>query len=663
MRKTMLAAWVLIAGLGLSATAQEAAKYDNRAAFDPLFAYRPGNEFRSGTGAPGPKYWQNSADYLINATLDEDANKLIGDVTITYTNNSPDALSFVWLQLDQNQFNDESRGGKTTPIEGGRHGNMGFEGGYTITNVTADKLVGNGKRKTKTSVLQKEIITDTRMQIRLSEPLRSGESMSISMNFSFPIPRYGSDRMGKFDTPEGTIFEFAQWYPRMEVYDDIEGWNILPYIGNGEFYLEYGDFQYNLTVPADQIVVGSGELINGSEVLTAMQQQRLKEAAGSDATVMIIKADEVGTAASRPNAPNGMLTWKFKCNQSRDVAWASSSSFIWDAAKINLPSGKKALAQSVYPKSSAGPNAWSRSTEYVKSSIEFYSDYLYEYTYPVATNVAGVVSGMEYPGIVFCGAKDKDEDLYGVTDHEFGHNWFPMIVGNNERKYAWMDEGFNTFINELASAAFNNGEFENKYGARQFAPYLYDRDPILNTPEVIQDKNFGLAAYLKPGIGLRLLREEVLGEERFDYALKEYVKRWAFKHPTPFDFFETIEDAAGEDLGWFWKGWIYNDWKIDQAVEGVDYLSADPADGSVITIKNIGQMPMPAVVEVTEANGKKDVVKLPVEIWQRGGEWSFVYPSTSPVVSVSIDPDNKLPDADPKNNKWAPKKYKLPEKN
>lgn len=663
MRKTMLAAWVLIAGLGLSATAQEAAKYDNRAAFDPLFAYRPGNEYRSGTGAPGPKYWQNSADYLINATLDEDANKLIGDVTITYTNNSPDALSFVWLQLDQNQFNDQSRGGKTTPIEGGRHGNMGFEGGYTITNVTADKLIGNGKKKTKSSVLQKDIVTDTRMQIRLSEPLRSGESMSISMNFSFPIPRYGSDRMGKFDTPEGTIFEFAQWYPRMEVYDDIEGWNILPYIGNGEFYLEYGDFQYNLTVPADQIVVGSGELINASEVLTATQQQRLKEAAASDATVMVITADEVGTADSRPKAANGMLTWKFKCNQSRDVAWASSSSFIWDAAKINLPSGKKALAQSVYPKLSAGKNAWSRSTEYVKSSIEFYSDYLYEYTYPVATNVAGVVSGMEYPGIVFCGAKDKDEDLYGVTDHEFGHNWFPMIVGNNERKYAWMDEGFNTFINELASAAFNEGEFENKYAARQFAPYLFDRDPILNTPEVIQDKNFGLAAYLKPGIGLRLLREEVLGEERFDYALKEYVKRWAFKHPTPFDFFETIEDASGEDLGWFWKGWIYNDWKIDQSVEGVDYLSADPADGSVITIKNIGQMPMPAVVEVTEANGKKDVVKLPVEIWQRGGEWSFVYPSTSPVISVTIDPENKLPDTDAKNNKWAPKKYKLPEKN
>lgn len=641
------------------AIAQKETNYDHKEAFDPLFAYRQGTVYRSATGAPGPQYWQNSADYQINVTLDPAANTLSGNVNITYTNNSPDQLPFVWLQLEQNQFNDSSKGGKTTPLEGGRHGNTGFNGGYTISDVAAVKSVPVSKRKTiESSVYLTHLINDTRMQVRFSEPLSTGESVTISMNYSFPIPRYGSDRMGKYDTKNGLIYEFAQWYPRMAVYDDVEGWNVLPYVGNGEFYLDYGDIEYNVTVPSNQIVVGSGELLNPGEVLSSVQRERLKEASESDETVMIRTADEIEN-----DNTSGTKTWKFKCVQTRDVAWATSASFIWDAARINLPSGKKALAQSVYPVESAGNDAWGRSTEYVKACIEFYSDYLMEYTYPVATNVAGVVSGMEYPGIVFCGAEDKGASLWGVTDHEFGHNWFPMIVGNNERKYAWMDEGFNTFINDLSSAAFNDGEFFRPLNARQYAPYLFGRDAILNTPEVIQSRNFGLAAYFKPGLGLRMLREQVLGEERFDYAFKEYVRRWAFKHPTPFDFFETIEDAAGEDLGWFWKGWIYNDWKIDMAVDDVLYTNQNPAEGSIITISTKEQLPMPVTVEVKEANGKVGRVDFPVEIWQRGGEWKFRYDSTSPVVSVTIDPDNKLPDTEPKNNTWKPTSYKVPEVN
>ncbi|MGR3812331.1 M1 family metallopeptidase [Jiulongibacter sp. NS-SX5] len=643
----------------IGAFAQQESKYDHKEAFDPLFAYRQGTVYRSATGAPGPQYWQNSADYNINVTLDPDANKLSGDVEITYTNNSPDQLPYVWIQLDQNQFNDESKGGKTTPLEGGRHGNTGFDGGYSISGVKALKSVPVNRRKSvESSVYLTHIVADTRMQVRFSEPLNTGESVKISMNFDFLIPRYGSDRMGKYDTEDGIIYEFAQWYPRMAVYDDVEGWNVLPYIGNGEFYLDYGDFNYTVTLPSNQIVVGSGELTNPEEVLSKAQRDRLKEAASSDETVMIRTADEVEKGEA-----NGMKTWKFTCKQTRDIAWASSSAFIWDAARINLPSGKTALAQSVYPKESAGQEAWGRSTEYTKASIEFYSNYIYEYTYPVATNVAGVVSGMEYPGIVFCGAEDKGASLWGVTDHEFGHNWFPMIVGNNERKYAWMDEGFNTFINDLSGKAFNDGEFYRPINARQYAPYLFGRDAIMNTPEVIQARNFGLAAYFKPALGLTLLREQVLGEERFDYAFKEYVNRWAFKHPTPFDFFETMEDGSGEDLGWFWKGWFFNDWKIDLAVDDVMYNNQLPSEGSIITISTKEQLPMPAVVEVKESNGNTGRVELPVEIWQRGGEWKFRYNSTSPIVSVTIDPDNKLPDVDSKNNTWKPKAYKMPEAN
>lgn len=637
-------------------------KYDHRDAFNPLFNFMPGTAYRSGTGAPGPMYWQNKADYKINIKLDEAANTLSGDVEITYKNNSPDKLPFLWLQLDQNQFNNESRGGKTTTIAGGRFGNTGFDGGYAVQFVSVDKNTQTGKKITTRSVYAEHLTDDTRMQIRLSEPMLPNEEVKIKITYSFKIPRYGSDRMGKQETQDGTIYEVAQWYPRMSVYDDVEGWNTLPYLGAGEFYLEYGDFEYNITVPYNHIVVGSGELMNPNEVLTAEQIKRLNEAKNSDKTVIIRGADEVSDTKSRPRT-DGTLTWKFKCKQARDVAWATSKAFIWDACKINLPSGKTSLAQSVYPKESNGNDAWGRSSEYVKGCIEFYSKYVYEYSYPSAVNVAGVVGGMEYPGIVFCDYRDKTESLWGVTDHEFGHNWFPMIVGSNERKYAWMDEGFNTFINSLSTKSFNNGEYYSPENVRQMTPYYYDRDPIVNIPDVIQDNNLGIAAYMKPGYGLTMLRELVLGEKRFDYAFKEYVNRWAFKHPTPLDFFRTIEDAAGEDLGWFWKGWYINDWKIDQGVKDVSYIQQDATKGSVISIENLEKMPMPVTLEIKEVNGTKKRVQLPYEIWQRGSTWSFRHDSKSAIESIVIDPDNKLPDVNTRNNQWKPSRLTSPQPN
>lgn len=652
----------LAVGQQVNAQMPTISKYDHRDAFNPLFNFMPGTAYRSGTGSPGPMYWQNKADYKINIKLDEEANALAGDVEITYKNNSPDKLPFIWLQLDQNQFNSESRGGKTTSITGGRFGNTGFDGGYTVKFVSVEKNTQIGKKQSLKSIYAEHLIDDTRMQIRLAESILPNEEVKIKIFYSFKIPQYGSDRMGKQDTQDGTIYEVAQWYPRMAVYDDVEGWNTLPYLGAGEFYLEYGDFEYNVTVPYNHLVVGSGELINPNEVLTAEQIKRINSAKNSDKAVIIRGVDEVNDIKSRPTT-EGTLTWKFKCKQARDVAWASSKAFIWDACKINLPSGKTSLAQSVYPKESNGNNAWGRSSEYVKACIEFYSKYVFEYSYPNAVNVAGVVAGMEYPGIVFCDYRDKTESLWGVTDHEFGHNWFPMIVGSNERKYAWMDEGFNTFINSLSTKNFNGGEYYSPENIRQMTPYYYDRDPIVNIPDVIQDNNLGITAYMKPGYGLTMLRELVIGEKRFDYAFKEYVNRWAFKHPTPLDFFRTIEDAAGEDLGWFWKGWYINDWKIDQGVRDVTYIQQDATKGSVITIENLEKMPMPVTLEIKEADGTKKRVALPYEIWQRGSTWSFRHDSKSAIESILIDPDNKLPDVNTQNNQWKPSKLTKPQPN
>jgi hypothetical protein len=432
----------------------------------------------------------------------------------------------------------------------------------------------------------------------------------------------------------------------------------LPYIGQGEFYLEYGDFDYTVTAPADVIVVGSGDLLNPQDCYTVEQIKRWNDARSSDKTVAIRAEKEIKEASSRPNKTS--CTWKFKITNARDVAWAASKAFIIDAARMNLPSGKKAMAISAYPAESIKRNGWQRSTEFVKASIEHYSGKWFEYPYPAATNVAGVVGGMEYPGIVFCGFGASGAGLWGVTDHEFGHTWFPMIVGNNERKYAWMDEGFNTFINGLSTEAFNNGEFASggfSFGDLSTFVFSDEMDGLYNIPDVIGQSDLGIAAYEKPSIMLNALRDVVLGEERFDAAFREYVHRWAFKHPTPWDFFHTMENVSGEDLGWFWRAWVLNTWKLDQAIKDVKYIRNDPANGVNITIQNLEKMAMPVLIKITEDNGKEHDLKLPVEVWQHGYQWTFHVPTTSNIKDVVLDPDKKLPDVNRSNNKMKEKPF------
>lgn len=647
-------------GLCLQVFAQEnppqkpVSNYDYHDAFGPFFYSQNGNTYRTGSGMPGHQYWQNRADYELTAILNDAENEITGTEILTYTNNSPDELSFIWMNIDQNLFKKDSRGNAIIPPNGSRNGSgdKSFDGGHQLSLV---KLLSiNGKA---TSQNLKYLINDTRIQIFLPENLKAnGGSLKLKIDFSYISPEYGSDRTGVLETKNGKIFTIAQWYPRMSVYDDVSGWNITPYTGPSEFYLEYGDFDVKITAPSSHIVVCSGELQNPKEVYTNEQQKRWEQAAKSDATVFIRSDKEVKDANSRPkNAKE--LTWHFKIENSRDVAWASSPAFIVDAAKINLANGKKSLAISAYPVESAGDNAWSRSTEYVKSSIEFNSNKWYNYTYPTAINVAGNEGGMEYPGIVFCGWKSTKGDLWDVTDHEFGHNWFPMVVGSNERLYAWMDEGFNTFINSLTTNSFNNGEYKPKQKAdmHRLGRYLTNPlfEPVMSSPDNMKESHIGVLCYFKPAIGLTFLREQILGPERFDFAFKTYIERWAFKHPTPNDFFRTMENVAGEDLSWFWRGWFLNNWRADIAVNGVKYLKDDPKNGALVTISSLEKMPLPVILKIETVSGKTEIVKLPVEIWVRNKDWTFIYPSTEAIKSITFDPEKVLLDSNADNDVWV----------
>ena len=612
-----------------------------------------GNEFRSANGAPGPAYWQNRVDYVLHVTIDTVKNILSGTETIHYTNNSPDALTSLWLELAQNTYREDSRSNffKATPSPF-KWRDKSYTEGYHFDHVTIEY-----KGKTFKADY---IIDDTRMQIRLPQALSSKEKMDIHIKYNYSIPGSFGNRTDFFSTKNGKIYEIAQWYPRMCVYDDLHGWDVLPFLGTGEFYCEFGDSDYTVTVPAGMIVAGSGELQNEKEVLSAAQIQRLNKARKSDQTIMIRTAAEVNNKIPS----NKMQSWHFKMFNTRDVAFGASSAYMWDAAKINLPEGKTALAMSVYPVESAGDSAWGRSTEYLKKSIEYFSEKWTPYPYPVAINEAGIAGGMEYPGILFDGWKSKSKNLYWITAHEIGHTWFPMIVGSNERRYAWMDEGLNTFIDVYASDAFNKGEYapkrDGEYApgkgnpADEIIPLLKDDEApsMMIRADQLTEKYRHPLVYFKPAFGLVLLREQILGEDRFDYAFKKYIERWSYKHPSPDDFFRSMENESGEDLGWFWKGWFYNNWQFDVAVQSVTYSNDDAKNGADITLVNLQKMAFPVTIEIILKDGSKMNLQLPVETWMQGPEHTIHVQTTQKIQSVIIDPENKLPDSNRSNNVW-----------
>ena len=624
--------------------------YDQRVAFAPLTLPDPVNAYRSGNGAPGPAYWQNEADYEMHAALDTKAKTLQNDEVITYTNNSPDSLTSLWIQLDQNIYRKDSRGylvngglrRKKPVADSEENPNARTTEGYVLDSVEIERA--------KEMLKADYVVEGTRMQIRLPQPMApKGSVLKIHIKYHYQIPGVWGGRTSWGASQKGEIYDMAQWYPRMCVYDDLRGWDTLPYLGS-EFYLEYGHFDYYVTVPSEMIVAGSGELINPKDVLTKTQVTRLDQARNSDKTVMIRSADEINDPASRPKA-GGMLTWHFHMDHTRDVAWSASPVFVWDAARINLPDGQKSLAESVYPPESIGEGAWGRSTEYVKDAVERFSTDWFPYPYPAAINVAGFSTGMEYPGIIFDGIDDKGKTLFWISAHEIGHTWFPMIVGSNERRNAFMDEGFNTFIDIDESAKFQGGV----YGPKRDSEYSAGGEPPDTILKVLDDPAAPVllmpadaytwpithpVSYFKGAYGMVLLREQILGKDRFDWAFRKYIRDWAFKHPAPSDFFREMSSEGGEDLDWFWRGWYMHNWRFNLAVTKID--------GDQVTLVNKGQLVLPATVEVRYTDGTTTRFRLPAETWQSKAE--SVWQGDKPVASVKVDPDHLLPDDDRTDN-------------
>jgi hypothetical protein len=596
------------------------------------------NEYRSASGEPGPSYWQQRADYAIAATLDTAAKRVSGTVRIRYTNNSPDTLRFVWLQLDQNLYRPGSKGSVLFPA-GSRWGVRGFEGGYALSQTTVDG----------TDV--QPHVDDTMMRLDLPRPLAPrGAQLVISLTFSFTVPEHGSDRMGR----DGTLYEMAQWYPRMAVYDDVRGWNTDPYLGQGEFYLEYGDIDYAITAPAGYTIAGSGVLQNPDDVLTVAQRDRLAAAAKSAEQVPIISRSE---AVARPTS--GTKTWRFRAERVRDVAWAGAPDFRWDATSWN-----GVLCQAFFQQERT-KGAWDKGAEMTQWTIRTYSELWYPYPYPQATSVAGPIAGMEYPMFVMVeyGSNGDPNSVFGTIDHEHGHEWFPMLVGSNERRYAWQDEGFNTFINAFSNERRYPGTsaYEENVSAWRHVATAGIESPLMTAPDQIDPAALGAIAYEKPAVALLTLRNHVLGPATFDRAFREYTRRWAFKHPTPGDFFRTMENVSGQDLGWFWRGWWYSTAKLDLALVNVETRDEGAARTVTLEIARRTEMIFPPAVRLKYADGSTEDLHFPVNVWTHGASVSLTAPARGRVVGARLWPDSSVPDWNAANDSWgdAPKPSKV----
>jgi len=590
---------------------------------------------RGATGGPGPRYWQQRADYTLAATLDTATNVLRGSGRIYYVNRSPETLDYVWVQLDQNIFapNSISRVLNQPPLlfAGGvvfDFSAKGFVGGITV-----DRFAANGRPLT-TKVL------GTMMRVELPRPLAPNLGVTFDVAWHFPIPPYGGGRMGHVGS---RFYELGQWYPRMAVYDDVHGWNTLPFLGAGEFYLEYGDFDVSLTVPAGFLVAATGMLANPSVVRSAQERSRLERAFTSPGqTAQVITRQEAIANATRP-VP-GTKTWRFTASAVRDFAWAGGSGLRWDASTWD-----GILVQTFYH-----PDAtpWEEANSMVRATLRHFSGALGQYPWPQISAVEGLVEGMEYPMVIYCPSLQKRQDQYWVLMHELGHQWFPMQVGSDERRYPWMDEGFNTFADYDAAEAFFKGTAYADTVRRELLA-AYDataipgsEQPMITKPDEVRQLYW--TAYQKPALMLSILREAVLGREEFDRAFREYVRRWKGKHPQPADFFRTMSNLTGRDLDWFWRNWIYTTARLDQALDSV----RAGTDSAFLYLSNRAQMVLPVTLELRYADGSTETRSLPVEMWDLGSRFTYRVATTKRLASVVIDPRRVYPDVARDNNSW-----------
>lgn len=743
-KSTSLGFFAAVFILTITASAQVQQGHTNNSKFKQLYdQFADPNRYHNASGAPGVDYYQQKVDYLMDIELDDAASKLYGEETITYTNNSPDQLPYLWLQLDQNirksdAPNLEKNGaGNSVTVRPSSFVsdfiNDPFDGGFNIEWVTDE-----------TGKALKYTINQTMMRVDLPEAIAPGQTYAFKIkwwyNINDHVEKRGRSGFEFFPKDGNKAYVIAQFFPRLCVYNDVEGWQNYQFWGNGEFALEFGDYQVNITVPSDHILEATGSLQNPKDVLTRQEYKRFQESATSfDKPVIIVSQEEA--TAKESGFSTKKSTWKFKAINVRDFGFATSRKFIWERQAVQVGS-KKVMAVSLYPKE--GNPLWEEySTKAVLQTLKSYSKYTFDYPYPKAVSVHAKNQGMEYPMICWNYGRPDEDGTYSdrtkfgmisVIIHEVGHNYFPMIVNSDERQWGWMDEGLDTFMQYLAEQEFGERYPESigaleKYPSRRgdpqkIVPYMAgDQDfisPIMSNPENVFQ--LGPNAYAKPATALNILRETVMGREVFDHAFKTYSQRWMFKHPTPEDFFRTMEDASAVDLDWFWRGWFYSTDVVDIGVKNVKkyYFSDEPdlktkerfesygydlkdlpnlvfkideesdsfdpkvaaqnaIDGSKILKEYLmeeglpasavppkyfyevefekpGGLVMPLIVEYSYADGTKERVTYPVQLWRKNdASVKKVIASDKELVGVTVDPDLETADVNADNNSW-PKK-------
>lgn len=572
-----------------AATPKQQGSYDTNKFSQMYDLLATPNMFRTASGAPGPAYYQQQADYKIDVELDDKNSKLTGAETITYSNNSPDTLEYLWVQLDQNQAR---ANGQTSLAEGEKINQVLALDGFSSKYLKKDLERGFNIEQVKDAkgTPMSYTINETMMRINLAAPLKPGEKISFSIKWWYNINNYRKEggRSGYefFEKDGNKLYVIAQFYPRMAVYNDVEGWQNMQFWGSGEFALPFGNFDVNITVPADHVIDATGELTNRSEVFTAEQVKRYEQAQKSfDKPVVIVTQAEA--EAAEKGFSEKKKTWKFSAKNVRDFGIASSRKFIYDAMAVKI-GGRTVMAESVYPKE-ANPLWGETSTLTVAHTLKSYSSHTFDYPYPKAVSVSAEDQGMEYPMICWnfgrpdengVTTKEVKNGMIGVIIHEVGHTFFPMIVNSDERQWTWMDEGLNSFLEYLAEQELDPTFPSRRGPAKNIVPYMSGDqkflEPIMSNSETIHQ--FGNNAYGKPATGLNILREVVMGKELFDYAFKTYANRWKFKHPTPEDFFRTMEDASAVDLDWFFRGWFYSTDFVDIGIKEVKqyYVSETP---------------------------------------------------------------------------------------
>ncbi len=704
----------LLIGLLFITVSLIAQQKDWKGKFEQLGSQLPTpNEYRAADGAPGPKYWQQQADYKIKVSLDDDNQKISGSETVTYYNNSPQALKYIWLQLDQNtrQPGNEEDKTSTYKINKQKRHDTRFFSIYMF-----DRTTENGihitELKDKHGNDLEYAINNTMMRVNLPKPLKPGETFQFSTKWWYNIndrmEDYGRSGYEYFPEDENYVYTIAQFYPRLAVYDDYEGWQNKQFLGDGEFALTFGDFEVEIDVPSDHIIAATGELQNASNVLSKQHIKLLEKAKKSYDKTVIIATQEEAIKREKSNKKS-RSTWKFKAHNVRDFAFASSRKFIWDAQAVKI-NDKDILAMSYYPKE--GNPLWEEeSTKAVVNTLHTYSNYTIDYPYPVAISVHAADIGMEYPMICFNFGRPKPDGSYtdrmkyrmiGVIIHEVGHNFFPMIINSDERQWGWMDEGLNSFL-QYRTEQEKYIDFPSRRGpAKSMIPYMGGNiegmRPIMTNPEQVLQK--GNNMYGKPATALNILRETIMGPELFDYAFKTYAERWAFKHPKPADFFRTMEDASAIDLDWFWKGWFYTNDHVDISIDDITYYkigdntstpktedtfaqasyfelinSPEPYYGEFrnkmkegyletltlkefyeITFSNKGGLVMPLLLNFEFEDGSNEDIYIPAEVWRENENTiTKLFYFDKKVTSVNLDKNAETADIDINNNSFPRK--------